>query len=194
VRRNRFACMLFMVSIISAVLINILPVPANGTTEPGAVAEGKVLPEFSLDIPVDPEMKQYLGVDGDAGFTLNQVQSKLILLEVFSAMCPACLKNAPRVNKLYKIISRDSDLKSSIVMMGIAVGNKEKLVKAYRKKYKVKFPVFSDPNGDIDNLLTGISTPTLLIADKSGKVLFVHGGPIDDMDYILAVIRSFNGE
>ena len=41
--------------------------------------------------------------------------------------------------------------------------------------------------------MTGVFTPTLILADNTGKVLFVHGGLIDDMDHILEVIRTIHG-
>jgi peroxiredoxin len=180
-----------MAFLFSAGFLNALPV--NGETKPAAVSEGKTLPAFKLSMPANPEIKQYLGVDGGSDFTLNQIRSKLILIEIFSAVCPGCLENAPRVNNLYNIISDDSDLKSTIVMLGIAVGNDEKLVDVYQKKYNVKFPLFPDPNGDIDKLLTDVATPTLILADNTGKILFVHGGLIEDMDHILTVIRTIRG-
>ncbi len=189
-RRNRSLGRFLMLLMVSAFLVNTGSLPAEAKAEPGAVAEGKTLPKFKLDTPADPEMKQYLGLDGQKKFTLDQLPSRLIVVEVFSALCPTCLENAPRVNKLYNIISGDAELKSRIVMLGIGVDNEDKLVRAYQKKFNVKFPLFSDPDGEIDSLLTGVSTPTLIIADNSGKVLFVHGGLIDDMDYILAVIHS----
>ncbi len=189
-RQSRFIRVLIVVSAVFAFLGSMVCLPAKAETKPGAVAEGNILPKFKLDTPTDPEIKQYLGVDGERDFTLDQLPSRLIVVEAFSVMCPACHQNAPKVNQLYNIISGDAELKSDIVMIGIALDNEEKLVSAFQKKFKVKFPLFPDPDGKIDNALTGVSTPTLMIMDNTCKVLFVHGGIIDDMDYILTVIRS----
>lgn len=189
-RRNKFMSVFIVVAAVSAFLVNAVYLPATAKAESGAVAEGKTLPEFKLATPAAPEIKQYLGLDGEKDFTLDQLHSRLIIVELFSALCPACHQNAPKVNQLYNIISGDAELKSRIVMIGIALGNEEKLVNAFQKQFNVKFPLFPDPDGKIDNTLTGVSTPTLIIMNNTGKVLFVHGGLIDDMDDILTVIRS----
>lgn len=189
-RQNSVMRVLVVVTAVFGFLGSMVCLPATAGTETGVVAEGKILPKFKLDIPTDPEMKQYLGADGEKGFTLDQLHSRLIVVEAFSVMCPACHQNAPSLNKLYNIISGDPELKSDIVMIGIALDNDAKLVSAFEKKFKVKFPLFPDPDGEIDKTLTGVSTPTLMILDNTGKVLFVHVGIIDDMDSILTVIRS----
>jgi len=179
-----------IILIIAAVVV----LPAYGSSGGTSVAEGQSLPDFKMKMALSPEMMQYLGVESGTEFTLSQIHSKLIVIEVLSALCQECHKNAPRVNKLYNIISNDSDLSSSVKMMGIAVGNDSKLVDAYKDTYKVKFPIIADPKDDINNLLGDMATPTIIVADNKGLVLFIHEGLIDDMDAILDVLRTYQSQ
>ena len=165
--------------------------PVYGNTNPPSISEGKPLPSFKMDMTLSPEMIKYLGLEAAPDFTLGQIHSKLVVIEVLSALCEECHKNAPRVNKLYNIISNDPDLNSNVKMLGIAVGNDAKMVAAYKNTFKVKFPIVVDPKEDINKLLGDPATPTIIVADSKGMVLFIHSGLIDDMDMMLDVIRTF---
>jgi len=149
-----------------------------------------------MEVPLSADMQSYLGVKGSefSSFTLNQINSKLVLVEFFSALCPDCHKNAPKVNRLYNIIENDTDLNSTIKMLGIAVGNDSKLVDVYKNKYNVKFPIITDPKSDIDNLLGNVGTPSIVLVDAQGKILFIHEGVIDDMDLLLEILHTFQSQ
>ena len=155
------------------------------------ISEGAPLPSFKMNMTLSPDMMQYLGLEAGPDFTLNQIHSKLVVIEILSALCQECHKNAPRVNKLYNIILNDSELNSNVKMLGIAVGNETKLVDAYKDTYKVEFPIVADPKEDINKRLGNPATPSIIVTDSKGKVLFLHEGLIDDMDLILDVLRTF---
>ena len=186
---KRFCLSVLLLTMLALGAGGILPVYAN--TNPTAISEGKPLPSFKMGMALSPEMMQYLGLKAGPEFTLSQIQSKIVVIEVLSALCQECHKNAPRMNKLYNIISDDPDLNANVKMLGIAVGNDAKMVAAYQSTYKVKFPIVVDPKEDINKRLGDPATPTIIVVDSKGMVLFIHGGLIDDMDMILDVIRTF---
>ncbi len=173
-------------------IVGVLPV--YGTTGATSISEGEILPSFKMDMMLNPEMLQYLGVESGPDFTLKQIRSRLVVIEFLSALCQECHKNAPRLNKLYNIISNDLDLKADVKMLGIAVGNDTRLVDVYQNTYKVKFPIFADPKDNINKLLGNVATPSIIVADSTGMVLFIHEGVLDDMDLILDVIRTFHSQ
>ena len=187
----------FVIVLISLMFLMVLvagALPVYGKTGATSIAEGATLPGFKMEMTLNPEMLQYLGLEAGPDFTLSQIRSKLVVIEVFSALCQECHKNAPRVNKLYSIISNDSDLQADVKMLGIAVGNDTRLVDVYKKTYKVKFPIVADPKDDINKQLGNVATPSIIVADNTGTVLFIHEGVIDDMDMILDVIRTFHSQ
>ena len=158
------------------------------------ISEGSTLPEFKMDLASQPDMLKYLGIGSGREFSLSQIRAKLILIDFFSALCPACLKNAPNVNKLYDIISNDADLNKDVKLVGIAVGDDDKLVNIYKNNFGVNFPLVADPKEEIDSRLGYMSTPTIILADKKGAVLYMHEGIIDDIDAVLEVIRIFHSK
>lgn len=186
---SRFCLSVLILTMLTVGAVGILPVCGN--TGATLIFEGAPLPSFKMNMALSPGMMQYLGLKAEPDFTLSQIDSKLVVIEVLSALCEECHKNAPRVNKLYNIISNDSELNSHVKLLGIAVGNDTKLVDAYKNTYKVKFPIVADPKDDINKRLGNIATPSIIITDREGMVLFLHEGPIDDIDLILAALRTF---
>jgi hypothetical protein len=166
-------------------------VMAAGNSFAATVSEGKALPGFKMELASDPDILKYLGIEAGPDFTVPQIQSRLIVIELFSVLCKACHQNAPQVNKLYQIISNDPELFANVKMLGIALGNDEKMADGYKKTFNVRFPIVADPGKEIDGVFDDVTTPCLILADNKGTVLFVHQGFIDDPDTILAMIRRF---
>ncbi len=151
------------------------------------------LPDAKFTIPApDPKAQAYLGLKSAVPFTLPQTGARLVILEFMSAMCPQCHSNAPVVNKIYNIVGSDPALKD-VKVIGIAVSSDKAQLDAYRKAFKVPFPMFIDGDFSISASMGGIETPTtLIVAANSGKVLAVHGGVIRDVDGFLKEIRAFH--
>ena len=178
---------------ISVMVVGAIIASANAVAAK-PISEGSTLPEFKMDLASQPDMLKYLGIESGTEFSLSQIRAKLILIEVFSAVCPACLKNAPNVNKLYDIISNDADLNKDVKLVGIAVGDDDKLVNVYKNNFDIKFPLVADPKEEIDSRLGYMSTPTIILADKKGTVIYMHEGIIDDIDAVLEVVRIFHSK
>jgi hypothetical protein len=47
-------------------------------------AEGGKLPEIILTVPLDTELRQYLGVGGKETFTIPEIKAEVVLIEIFS--------------------------------------------------------------------------------------------------------------
>ena len=162
-------------------------------SDPAAgLAVGTTLPEIKLGAPNSAADKEYLGLKSEEGFTLSEVQGKLVLIELFNAFCGTCHKNAPKFNKLYKVIAGDAVLSKDIKVLGIGVGSKSKHVKAYKKKFRVQFPLIPDRKKVVFKELGSPGYPFTILADSSGKVLLTHGGLIDDVDAFLLEIRKIH--
>ncbi len=75
-------------------------------------------------------------------------------------------------------------------MIGIALGNKPRGVKVYRKKFRVPFPLFADPDFSIYEQLGKPKTPTTIVV-ANGNVLSAHVGTIEDINEYLHQLRKF---
>src|SRR5208337_1579425 len=103
-------------------------------------AEGDVFPELKLPLPQAMHDREYLKVAKDP-FLLSQVDSKVLIVQIFSFYCPHCQKEAPNVNALYEEITARPKLKSRIKMLGIGAGNSFYEVTLFRTHYKIEFPL-----------------------------------------------------
>lgn len=162
--------------------------PAMGAK---GIPPGTTLPEFSMGMP-DSEDREYLGIKETKTFTLSQISAKLVLVEFYSMYCPVCQRQAPRTNKIYKVIQDDPVLNKDIKVIGVGLTNKQQEIDIYKKTFRVDFPLIADPEKAIAEK-TGIKDiPMTVLVDKKGKVLLSHLGVIENMDDFLKEIRELH--
>lgn len=189
-RQKRF----LILSVLSffGLTIGLAGLPAYGKGKSPKTVTNIPMSQIKLSAPSASDQQVYLGVQKDSVFTLNQTRAQFILIDVLNVFCPDCQKNAPQMNRIYNIVENDSDLKSDIKLIGIAVGNDDKQIAPYVAEFKIKFPVFPDPGNSIHTLLGGIEYPSLILADSKGNILFVHEGAIVDIDVLLEKLRDIH--
>ena len=78
--------------------------------------------------------------------TISEIGAKLVFIEILSALCPHWHANAPVANRLYKVIQNDAPLARDVKIIGICSGNDKTQIDAFKKSFKVPFPLFSDEN------------------------------------------------
>jgi peroxiredoxin len=163
--------------------------------EPPAV--GKSLPAFELPFPYETEAKTYLGLSGTGQFTIPQIKARVVIIQIFSMYCPVCQKEAFRVNELYQTIEKRKDLKDKIKLMGIGTGNTDFEVGFYRDKYNVPFPLFSDEEESIYEILGRLRTPYFIgvkiNSDGSDEVFYSRLGQFRDTRGFLNRIIELSG-
>jgi len=155
-------------------------------------ASGEDLPpaRFTLPAPDSAQVQKYLGLKSMEPFSIEDVTAKLVVIEFLSALCPQCHANAPLMNKLYKMLQEDAVL-SEVKLIGIAVASEKPQLDAYRKNFKVQFPIFMDETFAISASMDGVATPTtMIISTKDGKVLASHVGVIKDFDGFVKELRA----
>lgn len=154
------------------------------------LSSGTMISQFTLPSPDSDETRDYLGLKAMGPFTLSNIDSKLVLIELLSVTCGACNLNAPISNRLYNVIRKDAFLAGDIKMIGIAFGNNEKEIFAFKNRYKIRYPIFPDEECAIATMLGVMETPGMVLATTDGKVLTSHGGMIRDFDGFLKELRD----
>ncbi|MHC1725173.1 MAG: TlpA family protein disulfide reductase [Syntrophobacteraceae bacterium] len=154
------------------------------------IPAGSQLGRFTLPAPESQQVLSYLGLKKMEPYSVAQIDAKLVLIEVLSALCPHCHTNAPLVNKLYRVIQKDAALARDVKIIGICSGNDKSQTDAFRKNFKVPFPLIPDLDCDIAQAVGATQTPTLILVSHSGKVLMSHVGVIQDLDGLLKDLRE----
>ncbi len=151
-----------------------------------------VPPQITIPAPESPQAQRYLGLKEMEPFALSKVNAKIIIIVFFNALCPHCHANASIVNKLYNVIQDDERLRD-VKVIGIAVGSDKSQVDAFRKNFKVPFPLFIDVDLAISAAMGGVDTPTTIVLTTSnGKVLAGHIGVIKDFEGFLKELRTIH--
>jgi len=149
-------------------------------------------PEIKMPAPDSAKVQQYLGLKDMEPFPLANLNGKIVIIEFFNALCPHCHANAPIVNKVYKLLQDDPGLRD-VKIIGLAIGSDKIEVDAYRKNFKVPFPLLIDDNFAIAAAIGGVDTPTTLVVGTSnGKVYAGHVGVIKDFDGFLKELRAIH--
>jgi peroxiredoxin len=160
-------------------------------------AKGDSFPEITLPVPANMSEREYLGVTGEGSFRISQIKADLVILEIFSMYCPYCQKEAPNVNELYNLIDKRPDLKNRIKIIGVGAGNTPSEVDTFRKRYDIRFPLFSDESFTVHEAVGEVRTPYFFVLkmtpDRSNKVVYSRVGSVQDPGRFLDTILKEAG-
>ena len=143
---------------------------------------GDFFPETRLAVPKAPADRAYLTLKEIENFALMEIKADLVIVEILSVHCPSCQRQALVFNKLFNLIENDAKTQGRIKMMGIAVGNGDREVQYFVRKYKIPFPIIPDPNFALHRAIGGSRTPFTIIvrfdpSNMTGIVADTHLGP-----------------
>lgn len=153
------------------------------------------LPMLHLPAPAREQDRIYLGLADQERFTLADIAAPVVLVEIYSLYCPHCQREAPEVNRLYRLIEERPELAGRIRIIGIGWGNSPMEVSIFQDTYQVPFPLFADPDGTLGQDLRIRGTPTFVgfvRRPDGGQRYFLHRlGRMKDVDGFLdEVIRQ----
>jgi peroxiredoxin len=159
---------------------------------------GGAFPEIELLKPNNSAYLKYLGLSsGGNSFKVNQIKTKVAIIQIYSMYCPYCQAEAPNVNRLYASIESNPALKDKIKIIGIGAGNSQFETGIYKKKYTVAFPLIPDANFKIHKTVGEVRTPYFIAVTLDGakppKVIYSKLGALENNDLFLAQIVKSAG-
>ncbi len=151
---------------------------------------GQVLGPVTFAAPLSAEDAKYLGLDKQRPFTIKDVKSPYIFIEQFNTSCPHCMHEAPTLNKLFTLVQQDPALKDKVKFLAAGQGNDVGPVMMWKGFHKVQFPLLPDPNSDLGKALNFTPFPINMLVDKSGKIVWLHIGALEDANEALQGIKA----
>jgi hypothetical protein len=143
---------------------------------------GQRFADLTFSGTLSAEDRAYLGLTRPVEFKLKDIQTKYLLMEIFSDSCPHCMLEAPNANRLFRLIKVNPRLRggdgqpAALKMMGVGFYGKPGQMEVWRIKHDVPFPLIPDPQAVVGKALDIPGTPTYVVLDQQGRVLFVHAG------------------
>lgn len=149
---------------------------------------GDTLPSFTIaPLAVEADAAA-LGLAANAPFTIADIPTPYVLIEILGVYCPICHEMSPQLTRLTKRLKR-ANLDTRITLLGIAAGGTPMEVQYIRRR-EYAFPVSPDTDYAIYDLLDKPKTPFTMIVDRQGTVRYAHRGMIPDMDALFRVIQE----
>lgn len=152
------------------------------------------LPVVSFNAPVNVDGSKYLGIPSRAvTFTLNDVDARAVLVEIFQVQCFHCQDEALNVNKLFEQINQEG-LYSQVKVMAIAYGNTPFETSMYGRKYHVPFALLADPD---QQTIDVEATPAYFLLQPlrggGARVLYSKYGALPKTDQFIKIIKERAG-
>jgi len=140
-----------------------------------------LLPVSALALNQGEKLLPFTGQDMN-GKTIDisaVIGKKPVMLIFWASWCPNCKSEVPKVNKLVKKYGG-----KGMEFIGINVGHNDSEGKARRfmDKTGMTYPVIFDKKGKIPRMYGVQGVPTVLIADKTGTIVFRNYGVPDISD------------
>lgn len=133
------------------------------------------LPLTASALEVGDTLPSFSGTDMDGKpVDLAAVIGKQPVMLIFwASWCPNCKREVPVINKLY-----DKYGPQGMVFVGVNVGFNESVerARAFMKSTKMTYPVLFDTKGDISMQYKVMGVPTIIVADKKGRMVFKNFG------------------
>lgn len=168
-----------------ALLVCLAALPALGYVE-----KGNKLGDLEFGPTISPEDAKYLGVAEGKPFKLSQVGAPYVLVEVFATGCSHCFTHAPHMNELFEMMNKDAQTAGKVKVIGLASGDSPENVASWKKMLKVPFALVADPDNKTSNKINIMGTPTFVLMDKKGDVLFAKAGASADMAAFLNELKA----
>jgi peroxiredoxin len=106
---------------------------------------------------------------------LEDHRGKIVFLNFWATWCPPCRDEMPSMEKLYTEF-KDRDFR----MLAVDLREGAKKVRAFKKKFKLNFPILLDSDGSVGSMYGVRSIPTTYLIDREGHVI---GGALGARDW-----------
>lgn len=146
--------------------------------------------DFQITGERSAEQAAYLGAPEQGPFTLADVDSDYVIIQIFSMYCPFCQAEAPHMAAFFDLL-KQSPLTGKLKLLAIGAGNSQYEVDYFRDKYGLTFPIFSDGDYVIHKHIGEVGTPYYFLIKRDGlKVVHEQQGRFETPEAFLKMLQD----
>lgn len=148
---------------------------ARGPSGGSGATEGYELTEAPAGaaVPDSPQAVRLGALDGGADRTLGEFMGRPMVVNFFASWCAPCVIEMPAIENVHQ------DLGDQVAFVGLASRDAPADARETVEATGVTYPTFADAD-DAVTWFGGLSMPTSVFLDATGKVLDVHSGPLTE--------------
>jgi peroxiredoxin len=150
------------------------------------LAVGQRFADLTFSGTISAADRAYLGLNRTGPFTLKDLKSQYVLLEFLSDSCVHCILQVPFANRLFRLLASHPQIK----MLGLGFYCTPVQLERWRDRHQVAIPLIPDPRAELSHTLDIPGTPTYVLLDRQGRVLFMHAGEMGSPQQFLHQILS----
>lgn len=136
--------------------------PADTKVSKGKIGAALKLPDFSL-----------LDLNGREYRLSENVGMRPVLLTFWTTNCPYCIKEIPRLNRIY------TDKQEQLDILSINIMQPPQMVKGFIRAKGIKYPVLFDQKGEAAFSYKVRGVPTYVVVDLEGGMRY-YGNSLDE--------------
>lgn len=175
---------------VSLVLLSIALLLLAALPALGYVEKGNKLGDLQFPAPLGADDASYLGVPADKPFKLSQLGTPFVFVEVFATGCSHCFAHSPQMNELFEKMKKDPETAGKVKVVGLASGDSKENCQAWKTQCKVAFALVADTDNKTVEKLNIMGTPTFILLNKNGDVLYAKAGGFADVDSFLKELKA----
>ena len=135
----------------------------HGSSSPPPVGRGTVAPDFTLR-----------SLDGSETHSLASLKGRVVLVNFWATWCKPCEDEMPAMEQLYQQLHP-----AGFELLAISVGEADEVVRAFRDRLGITFPVLLDPDKSVAVEWQTYAFPESLLVGRDGVILERYVGPRD---------------
>lgn len=129
-------------------------------------------------------------LDGHRVDLLRDYAGKALLLTFWATWCPHCVEEIPSMNRALAKLDREH-----FAIVSVAYRDTPQIMKAFRKKLPMDFPVLMDLDGSVSAQWKVYSFPSSFLVDRSGRIRYsINTGALWDSPEMLEALRAISAD
>jgi thiol-disulfide isomerase/thioredoxin len=103
---------------------------------------------------------------------LDSLRGKPLVINYWASWCPFCISEMPDFQKVYEKVS------DRVEFLGVNVQDDLDEARRLARLTRVRYPLATDPEGDVYRRLRGFAMPTTWFVDEEGRIVERFSGPL----------------